>query len=108
VSDERPSELSLDVQRNGVAATVRVSGELNVSTAQDLTSTCQALHADGAREVVIDLTNTNFVDSAGLGALVTAHQLFGDDDGRLRLAHPNELLVRLLDLTGLAGFLLDG
>ena len=53
---------------------------------------------------MIDLTDTSFLDSSGLRALIGARQLFGSDGGTVRLAHPNESVVRLLDITGLSDY----
>jgi anti-sigma B factor antagonist len=98
ISAER--ELLLEVERRGVAATLSVRGELDASTAPDLADLCRTVHADGAREVVIDLTDTSFLDSSGLRALIEAHRIF-TDGGKLQLAHASEPVRRLLEITGL-------
>ena len=105
MDDDPPEarELSLEVRQLGVAATVSVSGELDAFTAPDLADLCRLIHAQGSREVVIDLTDTSFLDSAGLRTLVEAHQLFADG-GALRLAHATEPVMRLLGITGLTGY----
>ena len=93
-------ELLLEVERRGVAATVSVRGELDAATAPDLADLCHSVHADGARDLVIDLTDTSFLDSSGLRALIEAHRLFSSD-GNLALAHASEPVRRLLEITGL-------
>jgi anti-sigma B factor antagonist len=93
-------ELLLEVERQGPAATVSVRGELDAATAPDLADLCQTVHADGARDLVIDLTETSFLDSSGLRALIEAHQLFSAG-GNLALAHASEPVRRLLEITGL-------
>ena len=98
LSPER--ELLLEVERRGPAATVSVRGELDASTAPDLADLCCSVHADGARDLVIDLTETSFLDSSGLRALIGAHRLFSEG-GNLALAHASEPVRRLLEITGL-------
>ena len=93
-------ELLLEVERQGPAATVSVRGELDASTAPDLAELCHSVHADGARDLVIDLTDTSFLDSSGLRALIEAHRLFSDG-GNLALSHASEPVRRLLEITGL-------
>jgi len=54
---------------------------------------------EGVRKLVIDLTQVEFVDSAGLGVIMRA---FGDLEqagGQLRIAGPNEQVQRLFDIT---------
>jgi anti-sigma B factor antagonist len=92
-------DLLLEVQRRGAAATVSVRGELDASTAPDLADLCHSVHADGTRELVIDLTDTSFLDSSGLRALIDAHRLFAG--GSLQLSHASEPVRRLLEITGL-------
>lgn len=97
-------DLVLEVQQQGMSATLSVRGELDVSTAPDLADLCRSLRARGARDVVIDLTDTSFLDSSGLRALVDAHLLFRDIGGNLRLSHPSDPVKRLFDITGLTGY----
>jgi anti-sigma B factor antagonist len=93
-------DLLLAVDRDGPAAVLSVKGELDASTAPDLAELCHSVHAAGARDVVIDLTDTSFLDSSGLRALIEAHRLFADG-GNLHLAHASEPVRRLLEITGL-------
>jgi anti-sigma B factor antagonist len=101
--DDDPSvdhELFLEVERQGLGATVSVRGELDAATAPDLADVCHSVHAAGARDLVIDLTDTSFLDSSGLRALIEAHRLFSER-GNLALAHASDPVRRLLEITGL-------
>jgi anti-sigma B factor antagonist len=102
VEDELTAEpeMLLELERSGAVATVSVKGELDASTAPDLAGLCHDVHDAGARDLVIDLTDTSFLDSSGLRALIEAHRLF-TDGGNLHLAHASEPVRRLLEITGL-------
>ena len=97
-------DLLLEVQRHGTETTLSVTGELDAATAPELADLCRSVHDEGVRDIVIDLTDTTFLDSSGLRALIGARQLFGDEGANLRLVHPSEPLRRLLDITGLDGY----
>ena len=98
-------DLVVDVRHDGDTAILRLQGDLDVATAPELAELCHSVHARGTKEVVIDLTDTTFLDSAGLRALIGAQRLFGGDDGaNVRLSHPSEAVIRLLDITGLTGW----
>lgn len=97
-------DLVLELQQQGDIATVRMRGELDAFTAPELANLCGSVFAQGARDVVIDLRETSFLDSSGLRVLVGARQLFTGDGGTVRLAHPNEAVVRLLAITGLSEY----
>jgi anti-sigma B factor antagonist len=98
-------DLVLDVRQDGRAVIVSMNGELDAFTAPDLADVCQHAFDNGALEVVIDLTDTSFLDSSGLRALVGARQLFGAAGGSVRLSHPSEPVTRLLAITGLTAYI---
>jgi anti-sigma B factor antagonist len=88
---------------------IRVGGELDLSTAAQL---CRAIHTAAAEtalrppRVVVDLTELEFCDSTGLGALVGAVREVRVLGGKAVLAvTPGSTLDRLLDLSGLGEFL---
>lgn len=53
----------------------------------------------GITAVHIDLGMTRFIDSSGLGALVTLQRTLTARGGKLRLANPQSAVLRLLELT---------
>ncbi len=87
---------------------VRVGGELDLSTAAQL---CRTIHtaAEAALRpprIVVDLTELEFCDSTGLGALVGAVREVRVLGGKAVLAvRPGSTLDRLLELSGLGEFL---
>jgi anti-sigma B factor antagonist len=97
-------DLVLDVRQDGRGVIVTMNGELDAFTAPDLAEVCQHVFERGTLEVVIDLTDTRFLDSSGLRALVGARQLFGAAGGNVRLSHPSEPVTRLLAITGLTDY----
>lgn len=57
---------------------------------------------DGARDVVVDLSNTTYMDSSGLSALIGLHRVLSSDlRGRLRVTGVNPDLRLLLQATRL-------
>jgi anti-anti-sigma factor len=67
------STLEVLQDRSGDGATVRLSGELDISTAAELERVLGELAVpDGPARIVIDLRDLTFMDSTGLRLLVTA------------------------------------
>jgi anti-anti-sigma factor len=93
----------LDAGPTGGAAelSAELSGELDISGIDQLWDTVTALHRDGHAHVVLDLAGLDFLDAAGLGALVRADRLFRADGARLVLSGVRPVHRRLLQLTGL-------
>ena len=94
-------DLTLDTQRHGAAAIVRVEGELDAYSAPSLEDLGANLLAEGTTEIVLDLAGTTFLDSSGLRAILTLHRRIENDRGELSLGNPSEPVVRLLEITGL-------
>ncbi len=55
----------------------------------------------GERKFVIDFSNTGYIDSSGLGVLVSLSRKIRDSGGELRLSGLNEDLHTLFELTKL-------
>ena len=55
----------------------------------------------GENRISIDLTNVDFIDSSGLGALVNALNVTRKAGGDLRIAAPTEQVKLVLELTNL-------
>ena len=85
---------------NGVTV-VRVEGQLIVGNRQELKALVQEALESGERKFLIDCTNTGYIDSSGLGALVTISKKVRESGGDLRLAGLNDDLRSLFELTKL-------
>jgi len=66
-----------------------------------LRSTVDRLLDGGATRVVVNLEHVDYVDSAGLGALIEAHRKTKAKGGRLKLCHMGPRLKRALELARL-------
>ena len=68
----RGPQLKLETEKNNSETTVRATGRVTLETSATLEKTLRDLIAEGKR-IVLDLTNVDYVDSAGLGALVSVY-----------------------------------
>jgi anti-sigma B factor antagonist len=80
---------------------VRVEGQLIVANRHELKQIVQDALDQGARRFVFDFTPTAYIDSSGLGALVSMSKRVRQGGGDLRLAGLNEDLRSLFELTKL-------
>jgi len=80
---------------------VTVEGQLIVANRQDLKQIVQDALDRGAKRFIIDFTPTAYIDSSGLGALVSISKRVREAGGELRLAGLNEDLRSLFELTKL-------
>ena len=99
----RPGELLLDDKSRDGSHTLELAGELDIATAPDLEATIRSLCADGVGEIVLDLSKLEFVDSAGLRAILSGKALCEEHGCQLVMTHPREPVHRLFEVTGLLG-----
>ena len=85
---------------SGVAV-VQVEGQLIVGNRQELKDMVQAALDRGDRRLLIDFSRTGYIDSSGLGALVSISKKIREAGGELRLSGLNEDLRSLFELTKL-------
>jgi anti-anti-sigma factor len=95
------AEFQVEVRREGSAAVIAISGELDLASGPRLEVELAALDA-AVRLVVVDLRNLEFMDSTGLSIIVRAHQRLAEQDCELSLVRGSPQVQRLLDLTGVA------
>ncbi len=89
------------VETTSQAMLVRPAGEINVATVPLLWSNLRAMREDNLN-VIVDLRAILGIDSAGMQALLDAHQLFIQCGQRLVLAEPSPVVRTLLEVAGLA------
>jgi anti-sigma B factor antagonist len=87
------------VDTSAETAVLRISGEVDISTAPQLRERLQQLDS---RRVVVDLSAMTFIDSTGLGVLVGAFKRLREGGGDLVLRAPTRSTRKVLELTGLS------
>lgn len=93
--------MSFRTHRNGDAVVIGIEGQLVAGNRQQLREAVMNEVERGARSVVIDFVDTGYVDSAGLGVLVSLSKRIREADATLRLVNLNEDLRTLFELTRL-------
>jgi anti-anti-sigma factor len=94
------AQLQLSVAPGGDETVVTVSGELDMSTAEQLSQTVTDQLRQGPSRIVIDLTDLKFCDSLGLGTLVVLSRTARNQQTFLQLRNPSPFFSRMLDVTG--------
>lgn len=96
-----PLSVEIKPEHGGDAIVYRCAGSLDFETAPSLRAALLEAADEGKHDIVVDLTNLEFLDSSGLGALIGAHKRALEHKGRLRLIISTGTIARLLTITGL-------
>ncbi|MFP3904397.1 MAG: STAS domain-containing protein, partial [Armatimonadota bacterium] len=92
--------METEIQVKDEIVRVCISGELDAHTAPQLKEqVASALH-EGGRWVVVNLEETEFIDSSGLGTLVGIGKRAGQKSGDIAVVCDAAHLLRVFDISG--------
>lgn len=80
---------------------VAVSGEIDIFTAPEFKTLLADTIDAGRKLVVVDLTETTFIDSSSLGVLISAHRRLDLREGRLVVVCDKREVRNTFKITGL-------
>lgn len=78
-----------------------VDGQLIVGNRHELKQKILEAVESGERKLLVDFSNTGYIDSSGLGVLVSLAKKLREEGGEMRLAALNPDLRTLFELTKL-------
>jgi anti-sigma B factor antagonist len=94
-------ELRTEVSEVKAWTVVTVHGEIDVATSPTLRERLIDLVNDGGTRLVLDLEAVDFLDSTGLGTIVSILKRVRTHGGDLRLVCTEARIRRLFEITGL-------
>jgi anti-sigma B factor antagonist len=94
-------ELGIEVRREANVCVMTLTGEVDVYTAPRLKERLAEEVDGGCEHIVVDLAGVEFMDSSGLGALVSGLRRIKERDGTIRLASARDAIVKVFRITGL-------
>jgi anti-anti-sigma factor len=100
-----PHDLLIDTRLEKGAHRLLLRGELDLASAWNLEEVVARLCIEGAREIVLDIGELDFIDSTGLRAILTSRAVCAESNCALSLAPAPEQVPpqvrRLFQVTGL-------
>ncbi len=94
-------ELKLDTRKTTTETTVLCTGRITSDTSPVLQSTVRPLISESKR-IVLDLTDVNYIDSSGIGALVSLWVATRRAHCELKLINLSQRIKELLGITNLS------
>ena len=99
------STLAVDVRCDGGSASVRLDGELDITSSPLLQTVLDQLLAPRRQplctELAIDMSGLAFADASGLSPVLMARAKMARRGGRVALRHPRRSVTRVLRLLDL-------
>jgi stage II sporulation protein AA (anti-sigma F factor antagonist) len=94
--------LTVSTEVRGDTLIVRLEGELDHHTAEQVRATVEAeLDRGLTQNLVMNLEGLQFMDSSGLGVILGRYKRVTQAGGRMTLCAVNDQLMKLFELSGL-------
>lgn len=94
-------ELDISTERRDGLCLITLKGEVDVYTSPQLKQEIVDAVEDGCVNLVVDLEGVGFIDSSGLGVLVSGLRRVKERAGTLRLVCTKENILKIFRITGL-------
>ena len=104
--DHADSEFSVvGLSHSGSEAVITLAGELDLAGAPAFHACLLEAAASGGDTIEVSFESVTYIDSSGLGILVSAHKRLQSTGGSLVISQPSERVMRILTISGLSSYL---
>ncbi|MGD9582021.1 MAG: STAS domain-containing protein [Vampirovibrionia bacterium] len=92
--------MDISYKKEGKWSIASVSGRFDAQTSKDVDKQLMSHINLGDRYLALDLTNMNYMSSAGLRVLLSIRKVLKELKGNFVLVNPNENILEVLELSG--------
>ncbi len=91
--------MPIHIKTESAVTIIQPEGHIDAALIQEF-SACMTreIREKGARKMLVDLSLTDYMSSASLGAILDAHKLILSEGGELALCSPNKQVTELLEI----------
>lgn len=97
--------MKVELENKGNELLVKIEGRLDTTTAPELESQLMENVKEDTKKLVLDMENLDYVSSAGLRVILSAHKKMAAQDGELEVLHVKEAIMEVFEITGFADIL---
>jgi|SRR5450432_3861288 len=96
------AELNINEHQAGDVTVLDMSGKITIGEGSvALRSAIRRLLEEGKKKILLNLAGVGYIDSSGIGELVSSFTAIGKEDGQLKLLNLTQKLQDLLAITKL-------
>ena len=93
----------INKKQDGSALVVALEGRLDTTTAPELDQELKS-SLDGITDLTLDMTNLDYISSAGLRVLLSAHKIMLKQ-GKMKVTNASEIVREVFEVTGFSDIL---
>jgi anti-sigma B factor antagonist len=94
-------ELDIKVDKQAESCSITLAGEVDVYTSPSFKERLVSAVDEGCLNIVVDLESVDFIDSSGLGVLVSGLRRVKEQGGSIRLVCTRDHILKVFRITGL-------
>ena len=95
--------MTIEKKMNGTALEIALEGRLDTMTSPELEAELKQF-MPGAESLTLDFSKLEYISSAGLRVLLSAHKAMSAKGG-MKVTHVNEVIGEVFEVTGFADIL---
>src|SRR5712691_1504566 len=96
------AELNISARQAGVVIVLDMGGKIAIGEGSvDLRTFIRRLLEEGKKKILLNLAGVGYIDSSGIGELVSSYTAINKDGGQLKLLNLTQKLRDLLTITKL-------
>ena len=96
------AELNIRERQAGDVTVLDMDGRITIGEGSvALRTAIRRLLEEGKKKILLNLAKVNYIDSSGIGELVSSYTAIGKESGQLKLLHLTQKLQDLLTITKL-------
>ena len=96
--------MTINVERDFELVILGITGRLDATTAPNLEATINDVSVD-VKEIIFDMSELEYISSAGIRVLLAAYNKLNSSDGRMRIENANDIVSEVFEMTGLSQML---
>ena len=93
----------INKKQDGSALVIALEGRLDTTTAPELEQELKS-SLDGITDLTLDMTNLDYISSAGLRVLLSAHKIMLKQ-GKMKVTNVSEIVREVFEVTGFSDIL---
>jgi len=90
--------MDIRVHNRGSYTIIEIHGDVDYYTVGELKKKLFSFINDKNRNIILDLGGVEYLDSSGIGLIVTAHKVMNSYGGTIGLLHVKEVIRELLKM----------
>lgn len=94
--------VTTQIRKSGQSAILAVEGKLSIGAAvDDFRDSWSDAIANGARDIIVDLSRVPIIDSSAIGSMIRCHSMISEKGGKLKLVGAHEIVRQAFKMTRL-------